>query len=764
MAKASSLILVAPRLKRGGAMHEVDRITAKGRRVCLAWSAMAIALSQLAGCGGGGSPKDVGPDKITLTVAASDADGDALQYEWRVTNGSVENRNARSTVWTLPQGPGLHFAYVTVTDGKGGYAQMQYAVGSDALELAAPVAAPVSYAPKVFSASTDTPTTRLRMAQPRSFQDPGSGAAVNRSIYLADVRVEVRNGTSLVASGVTDWNGELPLGRVAPNASYSVSCAQGPQAALQACGGFTAGATAQVVSSSGPSALASDNLRLHGHLQFRDGGVCGVQDEYFNLQATGTVQLLLADGAAVTPPLRVNRFGDYALWASVPVKAALQLRVRCGNLDQTLAVPASADPVGYVGSMPVELSATLANARPRIEKLVANGPEGNVRGKLIVAEAGSESNQLPGATQFLAYKSLDTRQGACAYYKALGAAKDCDAQGGMSEAISLDDWRKAKKLAPYASGNVQVRADYINKMDLNLVRRMEATKTGDNDISFVVCNHPGPDGQSQAEVNEVMRTALAGERLIACVAMEWSTSPGVNGGKPFTKFLTFGPDGKLIPSVNLDGRGEKYLPGACVACHGGSAINGRFPADGSASPYLGARFLPFDTGNYHFSNGNGLGEAAQGQALYDLNQLVKATERDWATSATAALVDGWYLGGGTVLNKAYVPPAWVTASASTPGADLLYREVVGASCRTCHAALGDAFNWDARPGRLLGGGAMSHLCGGSPELALNASMPNALISRDRVAERLRANPTLSQLVKQQFGCEAPLADPAYPRQ
>jgi len=40
-------------------------------------------------------------------------------------------------------------------------------------------------------------------------------------------------------------------------------------------------------------------------------------------------------------------------------------------------------------------------------------------------------------------------------------------------------------------------------------------------------------------------------------------------GLPFARFLIFGPNGDLLPSVNLDGNGEKFVPGACVACHGG---------------------------------------------------------------------------------------------------------------------------------------------------------------------------------------------------
>src|SRR5882757_8595819 len=126
------------------------------------WSMTRASLSlavtaMLLSCGGGGgtgNPQDSGANKTTLTVEASDADADALQYQWRVTAGSVENRNAAQTVWTMPDGPGLHFAYVTVYDGKGGYIEQQYAVSSDALGTDAAVKAPVSRpAPTIASAA-----------------------------------------------------------------------------------------------------------------------------------------------------------------------------------------------------------------------------------------------------------------------------------------------------------------------------------------------------------------------------------------------------------------------------------------------------------------------------------------------------------------------------------------------------------------------------------------------------------------------------------
>jgi hypothetical protein len=42
-------------------------------------------------------------------------------------------------------------------------------------------------------------------------------------------------------------------------------------------------------------------------------------------------------------------------------------------------------------------------------------------------------------------------------------------------------------------------------------------------------------------------------------------------------------------------------------------------------------------------------------------------------------------------------------------------------------------------------------------------MPNALSARDRVAERVQADPALAALMTTFLGCNAPLPDPVYPK-
>ena len=717
------------------------------------------ALAGLASCGGGatGSVAASGSDKTYLSVDATDADGDALQYQWRVTGGSVENRNARQTVWTLPAGKGIHFAYVTVSDGRGGWAEQQYAVSADKLELDAATPAPVTRsAPPVVDVPGTARRLRFTAPNPTMFSAPGGASKQARTVYLPDVQVQLTDDAgAIVFAGTTNLNGDLDLPKLSSGRGYTVLCTAQDGAALAPCATFQAGDEALVFNLT-TAATAANNLRLFGHVAMADGSICGHENEFFKVRSAATVQLQQADGTALGGAMHVNRYGDYQISAAVAVRGALKLAVRCEGYSATLDVPASSDAIGYTSTAPVELSHAIANAVPRIVKMVASGSDGNVRGRMIQPGQGSGSDSFLGADHYLTYKGVDTKLSACLYYRALGAVADCDADGNPSLPISFDDWKRQNGFGRASD----VSAKYINARDLNLVRRMTATRSPSGGIAYYVCNAPGPDGSSQAEIDRVIHDAIDEKNEVACVAMEYTPVTGANGGQPITKFFTFGPDGALLLSINLDGRGEKYMPGSCVACHGGTTYNGRFPEQATASPDLGARFLPFDTGNYLFASDASLQEAAQSEAFYQLNQLVRATEVSDSTP-TSRLVQGWYA-ASHVLDKSYVPPEWRAADAdpATAGAATFYKGVVAISCRTCHVSLRPQFDWNSK---VLGRDydASTYFCGGTPDLALNASMPNALVSSDQLFGRIRSDEALAALVTKFLGCTAPEPDPVY---
>src|SRR5690348_13354034 len=74
-----------------------------------------------------------GDDSITaqLSVDAGEDFGNPLTYQWRATDGHIVDQNSPATDWTLANGPGIHFAYVLVSNGKGGYTEGRIAVNTD---------------------------------------------------------------------------------------------------------------------------------------------------------------------------------------------------------------------------------------------------------------------------------------------------------------------------------------------------------------------------------------------------------------------------------------------------------------------------------------------------------------------------------------------------------------------------------------------------------------------------------------------------------
>lgn len=282
---------------------------------------------------------------------------------------------------------------------------------------------------------------------------------------------------------------------------------------------------------------------------------------------------------------------------------------------------------------------------------------------------------------FLTKKGVDDPSTAEAYYKAIDP---------LDQKTTFKKWKRRNgfRVNPDANrdGNAfnddrkikEESAVYLNAVDLHLGRAMHAKKRKDG-LAYYVCNHP------------TANDAVRGKKLIACVAMEYSVVPGVNGNQAFTKFYVYDNIGKRIPSADLDGRGEKYVPGLCMACHGGTHANGQSFQTGD-NPNVAAQFLPFDLDNFEFANRRRFKRPDQEGKFRGLNKIVKATA---PLTAITQLIDGWYPGGIGKQFSAFLPPEWdplATPPVPASAADL-YREVVKTSCRTCHVALSDNLDW-----------------------------------------------------------------------
>jgi len=227
--------------------------------------------------------------------------------------------------------------------------------------------------------------------------------------------------------------------------------------------------------------------------------------------------------------------------------------------------------------------------------------------------------------------------------------------------------------------------------------------------------------------------------------MDYTVSPGVNDDQPFTRFLIFGPSGELLPSINLDGRREKFVPGVCVACHGSSEYAGHYPEDGSGRANIGAHFLPYDVGNFAFSDSPGLTRADQEEAIYELNQVLL---QSGPTPAAEALIAGWYQNGSTTQDQTYLPESWVGQ-----GYDEAYHEIFAHSCRTCHVNLREQYNFDVFE-HTQATALIRTVCSGldpydpddyTTNQVRRYSMPNSLVTFNRFWNTRGTNNDLTQL-------------------
>lgn len=233
------------------------------------------------------------------------------------------------------------------------------------------------------------------------------------------------------------------------------------------------------------------------------------------------------------------------------------------------------------------------------------------------------------------------------------------------------------------------RAVYVNNYDLGFGRDMYTRSDPNGNLYSFVVNYP----TLEATIREI--------DPIVTVVMEYSPLGDPAGpGEKFTKFFTYVGDGSgnevRIGSMNFDGRGERYTPGNCVACHGGHKPPGvdelvQVPgctSTTSASCYtwplenrdgdpiengnLRATFLPWDLESFLFADTDpaitdapvrfdgttvaddlrdefgDFSRASQEQQLQRLNEAVYSTYCDVAiepeckTDAARRLVEHWY--------------------------------------------------------------------------------------------------------------------------
>lgn len=310
-------------------------------------------------------------------------------------------------------------------------------------------------------------------------------------------------------------------------------------------------------------------------------------------------------------------------------------------------------------------------------------------------------------------KQIDTPAYAEAYYAAIDPTNAKD---------TLAKWKAANGFD--TGTGTQITVVFGDRRDLGYGRRMTARQNMDGTLAFVVENYvinvgaASASGYSADNLPLNLEAAIVRDpkSLLAFNAIEFS--PGPAGGVAFAKFFNFnGATGQRENSVDLDGRGAKFMPGPCITCHGGRG-DALTPPDATGKPRFNlvqnsvsqargdvqARLHPFETGTFLFSSTPGFTRAEQEAAIKSINKMIlcsyplptpslfpedacrrPASPNEWQGSADVML-KSFYGGSGlpnAVFADTFLPESWQVAGQTT-----LYKSVVAPACRACHLMRG----------------------------------------------------------------------------
>ncbi len=287
---------------------------------------------------------------------------------------------------------------------------------------------------------------------------------------------------------------------------------------------------------------------------------------------------------------------------------------------------------------------------------------------------------------------------------------------------TLSGWMSRNQ---FGTGGPEFVAVFRDVRDLGYGRRMRGRRNTDGSIAFFVENYnvsTVPGGYSLVNVDAaVVRDT---QWHVGTNAIEWSPAqctvadpPDCAASVKFAKYFNFDPTtGQRQNMLDLDGRGQKAMPGVCISCHGGRADpltpqSTYALVENSLSRKRGdvqARLQGFDVDSFEWSMTPGFTRADQESVLKIFNQWVlcsypgggsvsgswgtcsapPAGANEWQGTA-ATLIQDWY--GGPAMPNAqfsdtYLPAGWNTGATNVQ----LYRQVVAPFCRTCHLLRGTA--------------------------------------------------------------------------
>lgn len=252
-----------------------------------------------------------------------------------------------------------------------------------------------------------------------------------------------------------------------------------------------------------------------------------------------------------------------------------------------------------------------------------------------------------------------------------------DATGPLPDGqrIGLQRWVNLKLPLwgdPAQAGNEAV---YGNAVDLGVGRRAQCAQTmaiapfGIMTTCYATAHGivPGQAGFNDFNTITNPDAGIGDDFILAMVISKDQT------GSSFLVFLrdTVLTYGRLAQRVSLDTEGPKYMPHACLSCHGGKYNAQTRKVDG-------ASFLPLDPSLLAFASP--ADQAAQEEKIRQINAMIQFSDH---TSPVAAYIRGLYGNAwmipGTKATADYVPQGWAAQAG-------FYRSVAKPYCAMCHLA------------------------------------------------------------------------------
>jgi mono/diheme cytochrome c family protein len=390
------------------------------------------------------------------------------------------------------------------------------------------------------------------------------------------------------------------------------------------------------------------------------------------------------------------------------------------------SAPDMADP-GFIDdaslALTIRLAATSATATSSLyvldanDQVVAQGSNGGSGAPVdvVISAAALEELRITGG-------GLENKDTAQSYYDAI------DPQGAK---LTLRQWLDANCFNSSASDyGADSHAIYVNDFDLGFGRDMYFRTTrpagctsasfAAGDMASVVINYP------------TLEAAAKKIGPVIAVAMEYEAVDANHSAPGRVTFYAFAPDEgtgefRRVKSANFDGRGEKYLPGACTMCHGGRPKapqpNRLLTYASVADTQIGATFMPWDLESFLFSDTDSnfprdpsnatlrdsLTRSRQEAELKKLNLAAFATYGSGSGAnfschagfaGPCQLVEMWYGGAGTpssTFRDRQVAAGWQPGGANPSTSGEIYLDVFARNCRACHTQRVVALNATSDP-------------------------------------------------------------------